>query len=133
LSERQARPVVLTALPPPTRLVANALDIYRLRTQFDAALGDALSKLGVPRGEIAGLDRGGMPSEYRGFLLAVERLARTFAQSPESRLVQEVIFATRAVAFSTRYSHVTLWYTMSAGLQSLRDCLSSGTSDSDVY
>lgn len=125
LAKQADKPVVVNALAPPSAIVEHATDIVELRYRFDEALCEALTALGAGIGDVLGLDRGGMPSEYRGFLRQVERLAHAACSDPENRLFDEVIFATRSVAFGMRYGHATLWHAMAVGLRSLRDELSA--------
>jgi hypothetical protein len=122
-------------------VVGTDADWNQLLERFNKILRLGLTRLGVDPGAIEELDEGGMPSEYRGFLRQVGDHAQGFlsalklfpmarsepSTAPEAtqqdcgHLAEEIVFATRAVAFSMREGYATVPFTIAVALKALED------------
>jgi len=123
------------------------VDWYDMLDRFNDALRLGLLTLGVQERLIDQLDTGGMPSEYRGFLArvghhaqgvlsALETAPRSIIEPFEDpndirvarrRLADEMVFATRAVAFSMREGYATVPFTIAVALKALEAILRPAT------
>jgi hypothetical protein len=130
-------------VPSVIAVIDEDLDWNHLLERFNETLRIGLRSLGVDPETIADLDEGGMPSEYRGFLAEVCAHAQRFLTAWEifpisagesadenatphlnrKHLADEMVFATRAVAFSMREGWATLPFTMAVALKSLEQIL----------
>jgi len=103
-----------------------------LRPAYDTALKAALLVLGT---DATDWDTGGMPSDYRGWLMSARDIAIRSMRPmdddgiPESGkweneyLAGEIVMGTCSVAFSMRYTKATLEFTMAVALAGLRSRL----------
>lgn len=126
LHDTKPSAIRVRTVPAPYEALSDLMTWNDLRTAYDAGLKHALRVLGS---DATNYDTGGMPSEYRGWMAYASEEAQRFisrtraASEGEDRvmLANEIIMGASSVAFSTRYGHTTLPFTMAVALVGLRE------------
>jgi hypothetical protein len=126
-----ARPsaIRLRTVPAPAEVLGEPMTWNALRPAYDNALKDALRILGT---DARDWDTGGMPSDYRGWLMTARDIAIRSMRRMDTNglpasgtyeheeLAAEIVMGTCSVAFSMRYTKATLEFTMAVALAGLR-------------
>ena len=139
--------VHVSLAPPPAWILneplPNSVDPL---ARYTRTLKQALLALGVSANTVDQMDEGGMPSEFRGFLREAGRhaenllAARTLIGRRYSgtslpdldgreHLAEEIMFTTRAIAFSTRDGMPVFDYVVASSLKYLESALRSFKAD----